>query len=100
MTLFLTFLLSVAPLDGGVKFSDALYSICPQAGPATRTLSGDWIMPHERAERLACLIETCEARRLQFEVREKEQGAPAAWWAIVLVAVSSAVGGLDRKSVV
>ena len=73
--------------------SSSLYEKCPPAGPATRTLSGDWLMPHERAERLACLIETCEARRLQFEVREKEQGAPAAWWAIVLVAVSSAVGG-------
>lgn len=64
--------------------ADALYARCPGAPPAV-ALDGGWWLPGARGPRLACLLETCEARRVQLEA----QPGPPTWF---LFAAGLAVG--------
>ena len=85
--------MTVLAADGGVSASDAgvrtdggtqtfiseLYGSCPDA-PPSMPLDGGWVLlPPARAQRLACLMETCDVAR-QGEKKIAEE--PPYWWAI------------------
>jgi hypothetical protein len=104
LTFMLTLVLSQAPaqaqadgvwapnLDGGQasSFSASLYATCPDA-PPTEKLDGGWVlMPPERAARVACLMETCEAHRRRLETHVEEAASP--WWWVAAVAATVAAG--------
>lgn len=79
----------VPPDAGGLTFSDGLYASCPDAkdAPATQ-LDGGWFLPEVRAQRVACLMATCEtARRGEKEIA----ATPPYWWVAASVAVVGAL---------
>lgn len=89
--------LSWADPDAGVRFDASLYATCPEAPPVV-ALDGGWaLLPPARAERLACLMATCEAdRRMKQEALEASP--PPGWWlgasavVVVVAAAAFAVG--------
>lgn len=85
-----TMLLLAALPDGGLPptFSDTIYSSCPEAPPTVK-LDGGWqLVPPERDQRIACLMDTCDTDRMLRKERAKaEANVPPWWWAI-------GVGGL------
>ncbi len=76
----------VTQLDGGTldagtpKFSAEVYKLCPVVDETTPpaiitsfTADGgaDWLLPHPRGPRMACLLEACETDRALKEDRLK-----------------------------
>lgn len=93
MTKLLVIVLAVqSSLDGGVPFSEPLYADCPARDTDAGVVelpSGALMLSRQQAERNACLMETCETRRLQLEPVARE----TTWQAWLYgVAISFAVG--------
>lgn len=95
MTKLLVLTLLAGTPDGGL---DALYSDCPVRGAITveaRDAGTFYVLSEPQAQRAACLMETCETRRLQLEPVAKDVTWQA-WLAGVVVAffVGALVGGV------
>ena len=90
--LLLTLVLTSA--DGGITFDAPLYVFCPLTTQQAVTIDGGFVLlPPERAQRAACLLETCEAHRQVLEQDLGSHPAPLPWtlWAVG-VAVAGGVG--------
>lgn len=54
-------------IDGGTRWADPLYALCPPAPPRV-VLDGGWsLFSPERIARLDCIMVTADERRLQLE---------------------------------
>lgn len=86
--------------DAGVRFDAPLYAMCPEAPPLVE-LDGGWkLLPPSRAERLACLLATCEADR-RAKQDALEDSPPPWWWlgaSAVVVTVAAAAFALGRAT--
>jgi len=89
--------------DAGVvvpDFSAALYSVCPDAPPAEPSADGGWWMPHERFERVACLMATCDVSRQLAKNENTDAVTPPGWlsWAAGIVTAVTIGVGVGRAS--
>lgn len=90
------FLLSaLLAIDGGTPrgFDGPLYRACPEAPPMQRLDGGVVLMPPERAARVACLMETCEAHRVILEEYRKDEPPPPLLMAFLAGLVLAGVAG-------
>lgn len=79
-------LIALAAVDGGVDagvvlpaFDDAVYAQCREAPPIV-PVDGGYFMPEPRAQRLTCLLNTCELDREAKSRFIGETPPPPAWW--------------------
>lgn len=84
MGLLLTVLLGAtdAGVDAGVelpRFDAPVYQQCREAPPLV-AVDGGYFMPEPRAQRLTCLLNTCELDRAAKSRFIGETPPPPAWW--------------------
>lgn len=98
LTLVLLFGTRVFAVDAGtssglVLYSDPLYAQCREAEPS-QPLDGGWVLlPPARAERVACLMTTCEVDR-QAKVSASDAAPPPSWLVVaVTTGVLAAIAG-------
>jgi hypothetical protein len=89
-------------MDGGTAapdagpFADPLYSQCPPndpTQPATQDADGSWRLPPVRAARQACLLTTCNERRLQLEAAPPPLGSTSLIFAAIVMVIGFGLGG-------
>lgn len=69
-------------IDAGVKlprFDDGVYRQCREAPPLV-SVEGGYFMPEARAQRLTCLMNTCELDREAKSRLIAETPPPPPWW--------------------
>lgn len=64
-------LLALLAGDGGTRWDDPLYALCPAAPPSVVLPNGSRVLTPERVARLDCIMFTADERRRQLEA-----GAP------------------------
>lgn len=82
--------LTAAAPDAG--FQDELYATCPTSSELPQLTDGGWLLSPSRAARAACLLQTCDERRLELE----EKPVLATWsrWSLYIAGVAAVLGVL------
>lgn len=97
ITLVLLLGTRVLAADGGVDagstlvdFSDPLYMQCEEAPPSITLPDGSSLLPKKRAERVACIMATCEVDR-ENKAKALEAAPPPSWWVAIIATAGAGI---------